>query len=169
MTKWNRDYSIDRSFIEIEQITQNQAPFTGKNRKRGKEEKGTVELTCSISILDSISYTIRDSTPPLSLPHMILVQTNTMKVALMPKPMTVVTKLVPEPNISNPKTNPHTHTHAPSDASTTNTPLKLEAGIATEAAPQHIEHRHFTDSSTQTHDGTPDKVHTWQVGTDKRR
>jgi len=59
------------------------------------------EITCSISYLDSISYIILDSTPPLSLPQIILVQTNTMKVALMPNPITVVTKFVPEPNISN--------------------------------------------------------------------
>jgi hypothetical protein len=67
-----------------------------------------IEITCSISYLDSISYIILDSTPPLSLPQIILVQTNTMKVALMPNPITVVTKLVPEPNISNYQNQPLT-------------------------------------------------------------
>lgn len=68
-----------------------------------KEEATAKIITCSISVLllVSISYIIRDPTRPLSLPQIILVQTNTMKVALNPKPMAVVTKLVPEPIISN--------------------------------------------------------------------
>lgn len=80
--------------------------FTSKNNTEEEEEerKGVEnKITCSISNLDSISYIILDSTPPLSLPQIILVQTKTMKVALMPNPITVVTKLVFEPNISNHK------------------------------------------------------------------
>jgi hypothetical protein len=76
--------------------------FTRKKERKNHKKRGVdTEITCSISNLDSISYIILDSTPPLSLPQIILVQTNTMKVALIPNPITVVTKLVPEPNISN--------------------------------------------------------------------
>lgn len=61
------------------------------------EVKSQVKFTRSISALDSNSYIVRDPTCPRNLPQIILVQTNTMKVALNPNPITVVTKLVPEP------------------------------------------------------------------------
>ena len=66
------------------------------HRKRGKVKN---EITRSISALDPISCIVLDVTCLCSLPQIILVHTNTMKVALNPKPMTVVTKLVPEPPI----------------------------------------------------------------------
>lgn len=53
---------------------------------------------CSRSILDSISNIGRDSFLR-SLPQMILVQTNTIKVALIPNPITVVIKFIPVPTI----------------------------------------------------------------------
>lgn len=109
---------------------------------------------------------MRDSTPPLSLPQMILVHTNTMKVALMPKPMTVVTKLVPEPNISNPKTNPLSHTqdattitHKPQKARTTN-----NSRISTTACRDSKNtplHRFFNTPQEWWH--MSDKLHTWQA------
>lgn len=61
-------------------------------------KKGTSQLkliTRSISVIGSISYIVRDRSR--SLPQIILAQTKTMKVALKPKPMTVVTKLVSIP------------------------------------------------------------------------
>jgi hypothetical protein len=81
--------------------------FTSKKKTKKEKKRVDTKITCSISNLDSISYIILDSTPPLSLPQIILVQTNTMKVALIPNPITVVTKLVPEPNISSNHKNQH--------------------------------------------------------------
>jgi hypothetical protein len=58
-----------------------------------------IKNTCSGSILDSISNICLDSVP-LILPHIILAQTNTIKVALIPKPIAVVIKFIVAPNIS---------------------------------------------------------------------
>jgi len=55
------------------------------------------EITRSTSVLGSISYILRTPTRSWSLPQIILVQTKTMKVALNPNPMIVVTKLVSKP------------------------------------------------------------------------
>ena len=66
-------------------------------------KKGTSQLkliTRSISVIGSISYIVRDRSR--SLPQIILAQTKTMKVALKPNPITVVTKLVSIPIVSNP-------------------------------------------------------------------
>lgn len=107
MTKQIWDYSIsDKIFIK-KNWAKCSKPSDDYKQKQDKRRVHT-EITCSISYLDSISYIILDSTPPLSLPQIILVQTNTMKVALMPNPITVVTKFVPEPNISNNKNQPST-------------------------------------------------------------
>lgn len=54
---------------------------------------------CSRSILDSISNICPESTRR-SLPQISLAQTNTMKVALIPNPITVVIKFMLEPIIS---------------------------------------------------------------------
>lgn len=63
-----------------------------------KKQKSKLKFTRSISFLDSISYIVRDlKRCPLNLPQSILEHTNTMKDALNPNPITVVTKLVPEP------------------------------------------------------------------------
>lgn len=58
-----------------------------------------VRHTSSNSILEPISNICRDSNRR-SLPQISLVQTNTMKVALIPNPMIVVIRFIPEPNIS---------------------------------------------------------------------
>lgn len=54
--------------------------------------------TSSRSILDSISNICLDCLLR-SLPQINLVHTNTMKVALIPNPMTVVIRFIPDPNI----------------------------------------------------------------------
>jgi len=67
-----------------------------------------------MSVLGSISYKLGTPTRSCSLPQIILEQTKTMKLALNPNPMIVVTKLVSKPivRISTPqpifKTKPQT-------------------------------------------------------------
>lgn len=58
-----------------------------------------IKYTSSRSILESISNICRASICR-SLPQMSLVQTKTMKVALIPNPMIVVIRFIPESNIS---------------------------------------------------------------------
>jgi len=68
-----------------------------------KKNKSKLKFTRSISGLDSISYIVRDPTClSLNLPQISLVHTNTMKVALNPNPIIVVTKLLLEFIIKNP-------------------------------------------------------------------
>lgn len=63
-------------------------------------KRETNKYTCSRSIPDSISNIGLDSTPRILL-QIILVHMNTINVALIPNPITVVIKFIPEPHIWN--------------------------------------------------------------------
>jgi len=142
MTKYNRDYNIDRSFTEIEQITQNQATFISKNRKRGRKKKVQPNLPV-------LYQSLIQSHKPSEIQHPLLAFHKWFGCRQTQwKWHSCQTQWPWSPNWYLNPTSPtqkpiHKHTQA-KDETTIKTPQKLEAGTA----PQQIEHAHFTDSST---------------------